>query len=122
MTELLAFQSPPLKAGEMMGTKVTNSQGESLGEIKELVIDPHGGRVAYVVVSFGALFGMGEKLFAIPFAAFAYDAAKNHYILYVPKQRLEDAPGFDHHHWPSMADEQWNRDLHDYYKHPPYWE
>ena len=99
-----------------------NSTGESLGDIKEVVIDPRTGRVAYAVVSFGGFLSMGEKLFAIPFSAFEYNVSKSEYVLDISKERLEAAPGFDADKWPTMAEEKWNRDVYKYYQRPPYWE
>jgi sporulation protein YlmC with PRC-barrel domain len=122
MSKLHEFSNSPVKASSIIGTKVVNPKDDSLGEIKELVIDPRTGRVAYAVVSFGGFLSMGKKLFAIPFSAFAYNVTKNEYILDVSKERLDAAPGFDPDHWPSMADEQWNRDVYSYYERPPYWE
>lgn len=118
----LQFSSSPVKASSIIGTNVVNPKGDSLGDIKEIVIDPNTGRVAYAVVSFGGFLGMGEKLFAIPFSTFKYSVTKNEYVLDVSKERLKAAPGFDPDHWPSMADEQWNRDVYKYYERPPYWE
>ena len=47
----------------------------------------------------------------------------NHrFILGVDKDMLEGAPGFDNDHWPSLADEQWAREVHTYYKTSPYWD
>ncbi|MHB8743804.1 MAG: PRC-barrel domain-containing protein [Sulfuricaulis sp.] len=116
------FSSSPVKASSIIGTKVVNPQGDSLGDIKEIVIDPRSARVAYAVVSFGGFLSMGEKLFAIPFSAFKYDMTKNDYVLDVSKERLKTAPGFDSDHWPSMSDEKWNRDVYKYYERSPYWE
>jgi hypothetical protein len=106
----------------MIGTDVVNPKGDHLGDIKEVVIDPRSGRVAYAVVSFGGFLGLGEKLFAVPFRAFDYEVSKNKYVFDVSKERLEKAPGFDSGHWPAMADEKWNRDVHKYYGTEPYWE
>jgi hypothetical protein len=106
----------------MIGTDVVNPKGDSLGDIKEVVIDPRTGRVAYAVVSFGGFLSMGEKLFAIPFSAFTYDMSENEYVLDISKERLEAAPGFDPDKWPSMSDEKWNRDVYKYYERAPYWE
>jgi sporulation protein YlmC with PRC-barrel domain len=116
------FSSSPLKASSIIGTDVINSARESLGNIKEMVIDPTTGKVAYAVVSFGGFLGMGSKLFAIPFSAFTYSPPANKYVLDVAKDRLKAAPGFDSDHWPSMSDEKWNRDLSSYYDRSPYWE
>jgi uncharacterized protein YrrD len=106
----------------MIGTDVVSPKGDSLGDVKEIVIDPHTGRVAYAVVAFGGFLTMGEKLFAIPFSSLVYDAEENEYVLDVAKERLEKAPGFDSAHWPSMSDEKWNRDVYKYYGKSPYWE
>ena len=122
MTHVQSFSTSPAKASSIIGTRVSNPKDESLGDIKEVVIDPRSGRVAYVVVSFGGFLGMGEKLFAIPFSAFDYNVLKNEYVLDVPKERLKAAPGFDSDHWPSMSDEKWNRDVHKFYGRPPFWE
>lgn len=116
------FSIPPLKASDFIGTDVVNPHGDNLGTIKEVMLDPNTGKIAYGVVSFGGFLGLGEKLFAIPFKAFKYNYLKNEYMLNVPKERLEVAPGFDSEHWPTMADEQWNRDINQYYEVAPYWE
>lgn len=120
MNEL--FSSTPVKASNILGMNVANPEGESLGTIKEIVIDTHHGRIAYAVVSFGGFLSMGAKLFAIPFSAFAYNMTKNEYVLDVSKEQLKGAPGFDPGHWPSMAEEKWNREVSKYYQRPPYWE
>jgi len=122
MRQLRKFSNSPVKASSVIGTNVVNRLGDNLGDIKEVVIDPGSGRVAYAVVSFGGFLSMGEKLFAIPFSALEYNVSKSDYMLDVSKERLEDAPGFDKDHWPSMADEKWNRDVYRYYDRLPYWE
>lgn len=116
------FSNAPLKASSIIGTDIVNGAGDNLGDVKEVVIDPRSGKVAYAVISFGGFLGMGTKLFAVPFSALKYDAEGNQYSLDVSKERLKDAPGFDADHWPTMADEQWNRDIYTYYERAPYWE
>lgn len=121
MDQTYGFTNEPLKASDMIGTDVVDAQGDSLGEVEEVVIDPNTGRIAYVVVSFGGFLDIGKKLFAIPFKALKYDWDENEYMLDTPKEQLEEAPGFDEDHWPTMS-EQWNRDIHKYYHQTPYWE
>jgi sporulation protein YlmC with PRC-barrel domain len=122
VSQLQTFTNSPVKASTIIGTDVVSPNGDSLGDIKEVVIDPRTGRVAYAVVSFGGFLSMGEKLFAIPFSSFKYDITTNKYVLDVSKERLKAAPGFDADHWPAMSDEKWNRDVYKYYERPPYWE
>ena len=56
-------------ADTLMGNDVYNRQDEDLGDIKEIMLDVAGGRISYAVLSYGGLLGMGEKLFAVPWAA-----------------------------------------------------
>lgn len=122
MSQPQTFSNSPVKASSIIGSNVVNPKHESLGDVKEMVIDPRTGKVAYAVVSFGGFLGMGEKLFAIPFSAFAYNPSENEYVLDVDKAKLKAAPGFDSDHWPVMTDEKWNRDTSGYYDRAPYWE
>lgn len=110
-----------LSAGTMKGDEVINAAGEDLGEIEEVMIDVDSGRVAYAVLSFGGFLGMGEKLFAIPWAALHLDQERESFQLNVDAETLEDAPGFDEDDWPEFADETWAKDIHDYYGYKPYW-
>ena len=77
MSELHKFSILPVHASSIIGTNVINPKGDSLGSIKDIVIDRRTGKVAYAVVSFGGFLSMGEKLFAIPFSAFACQSASN---------------------------------------------
>ena len=122
MTQMQVFSTAPLKASSMIGTSVVNPAGDNLGDLKEIVIDPRSGKVAYAVVSFGGFLGMGEKLFAVPFSALQFNPEENEYLLDVPKDRLKMAPGFDPEHWPAMSDEKWNREVYKFYDRSPYWE
>jgi hypothetical protein len=85
------------------------------------MIDVPSGRVAYAVLSSGGFLGIGDKLFAIPWQALTLDTDNECFVLDVDKERLENAPGFDKDHWPSMADQRWASDLHTYYGTRPYW-
>ena len=105
-------------ADTLMGNDVVNSDGEGLGDIKEFMIDMASGRVAYAVLSFGGLLGMGDKLFAVPWGALTLDIVNKRFTLKVPKARLHDAPGFDKNNWPSMADEAWAAGVHTFYGTP----
>jgi sporulation protein YlmC with PRC-barrel domain len=102
-------------ADTLIGNDVYNPDGESLGDIKELMIDMASGQVAYAVMSFGGFMGMGDKLFAVPWAALKLDTAHKRFTLGVPKTVLKDAPGFDKAHWPSMADKDWAGSVHQFY-------
>jgi sporulation protein YlmC with PRC-barrel domain len=111
-----------MDAATLNGDSVVNASGEDLGKIEAIMLDVTGGRIAYAVLSFGGFLGMGSKLFAIPWSALTLDAGEQRFILDVAKDRLENAPGFDKDHWPSMADASWATELHSYYNVRPYWD
>jgi len=102
-------------ADTLLGNDVYNKDGEDLGDIKEFMIDMASGRVEYAVLSFGGVLGLGDKLFAVPWAALTLDTANKRFTLDVPKSTLDGAPGFDKDRWPSMADKVWARGVHEFY-------
>lgn len=110
-----------LSSSTLTGDTVKNPQGDKLGKIEDIMLDVASGRVAYAVLSFGGFLGMGDKLFAIPWKALSVDFDNHCCILDAPKEKLENAPGFDKDHWPEMADQRWAEDLHQYYGVDPYW-
>ena len=110
-----------MAASTLEDDKVVNPAGDKLGEISEIMIDVPSGRVAYAVLSVGGFLGLGDKLLAIPWHALKMDPANKRFVLNVSRERLEQAPGFDKSHWPSMADERWATDVHNYYHAPFYW-
>ncbi len=111
-----------MSASSLSGDRVKNAAGEDLGKVKELMIDVPSGRVAYAVLSFGGVLGIGNKLFASPWNALTLDEDEKQFVLNVDKTTLENAPGFDEDHWPDMADPTWGTEINKYYGVQPYWE
>jgi sporulation protein YlmC with PRC-barrel domain len=119
----MARQSPIVKANkEVIGRKVTNRQGESLGKVEEVMIDSIPGRVAYAVVSFGGFLGLGDKLFAVPWNSLDWDVEREAFVMNADKEFLKNAPGFDKNNWPNMSDTSWRSNVYSYYSATPYWE
>ena len=102
-------------ANTLIGNDVYNHNDEDLGEIKEIMLGMRSGKVAYAVLSFGGILGMGEKLFAVPWAALILDTDNKRFVLKVDKDTLKNAPGFDKDNWPNMADASWTKEIHSYY-------
>lgn len=111
-----------VRAKDVIDVDVKNTEGKDLGEIKDIVLDKISGQVRYIVLSFGGLLGLGDKLFALPWNAIHYDAEEECFILNIDKDRLKNAPGFDDDNWPDMADRQWEKSIYNYYGTKPYWE
>jgi sporulation protein YlmC with PRC-barrel domain len=108
-----------VKASDLIGYSVKNRKGEDLGAIEELVINSEDGRISYAVLSVGGILGMGDKLFAIPWAALTPRPGEQAFNLDVNKEKLTEAPGFDENNWPNMADREWGANVHKFYDQKP---
>jgi sporulation protein YlmC with PRC-barrel domain len=102
-------------ANTLLGNDVYNTDSEDLGDIQEFMLDMASGKVAYAVLSYGGVLGLGDKLFAVPWAALKLDTVNKRFTLNVPKAVLKDAPGFNKDNWPSMSDETWASGVHKFY-------
>lgn len=54
----------------IVGSPVRNTDGKDLGKIKQLLIDPEEGEIAYAVVARGGVVGLGEETVVISWDAF----------------------------------------------------
>lgn len=104
-----------MSARSLSGNEVYNRRGEDLGDVRDLMIDMDTGCVAYAVLSFGGFLRLGDKRFAVPWAALSLDTLNNHFVLNVERDSLLHAPAFDSDHWPDMADPVWARTIADHY-------
>lgn len=105
-----------IRASQLIGMNIQNSQGEGVGEVNDIVLDADTGRVRYAAVTYGGLLGVGDKMFAVPFEAFECkpdpeDQDEHILVLNVAKKQLEGQTGFDQDHWPNFADRKFTADL-----------
>jgi sporulation protein YlmC with PRC-barrel domain len=111
-------------SSDVIGTKVVSTSAEKLGKIEDLVINSSG-EIAYGVLSFGGVMGVGDKYFAVPWNVLRVDIPKatskdtksseRAFVLPIDKERLKNAPGFDKSHWPAMVDSDWAKDVDTFY-------
>jgi len=112
-----------LSASALMDFEVVNIGGENLGHIDDVMIDLANGRVPYAGLSLGGFWGLGDKLFAIPWSKVEPHPQKDKmFILDVPKEMLDKARGFDKNNWPDVSDPQWRQEMYGYYGAKPYWD
>lgn len=82
------------RATKIIGASVINLKGDSAGSINDLLIDPTTSKVAYAVISYGDVLGMGGKLFGIPWNAMVWSEEKQNYTVDVDIATLAELPGF----------------------------
>jgi sporulation protein YlmC with PRC-barrel domain len=91
-----------LAVSSLIGDNIFNPGGETLGKIKDIMIDIIEAKIAYVVIEFGGFLGMNQKYFAVPMQALTIAKEhKNAFILNETKESLRRYPGFDKDHWPN---------------------
>ena len=83
-----------LPTSEIKGTHVKNPQGEDLGEIEDVLVDPETGQVRFVIVEVGGFLGLGSTKVAVPWSAFQLtkEGNKPKWVLDADKERLKNAP------------------------------
>jgi sporulation protein YlmC with PRC-barrel domain len=102
---------PLVRTENIIGIDVINNDKENLGKIEEIVLDKKSGQVMYVVLSFGGILGLGNKLFAMPWSILHYSTTEDKFIIDYPKELLKKAPGFDKDKWPSFEAAYWRNEV-----------
>jgi sporulation protein YlmC with PRC-barrel domain len=81
---------------KLIGASVKNTQGDNLGKIDELVIDPQNARIKAAIVSVGGVLGLGAKSVSIPWDRMTMGTGpdRDTIIVAMAKEDLEKAPGW----------------------------
>ncbi|WP_337185127.1 PRC-barrel domain-containing protein [Phenylobacterium sp.] len=115
---------PLIPADRVNGTDVVSPDGEKLGKIEDVAIEKVSGEVAYAILSFGGLFGIGAKYHPVPWRLLTYDTERRAYVIPVAKDALEKAPTIDESELSGWNDLSARDSIYGYYS-PygvgPYW-
>lgn len=89
------------RASQVMGLNVKNSADETIGEVKDLVLDMKAGEILAVIISSGGFLGIADTLSAVPVSALKYDATAKAFKTHLTKAQLGEAPQFKADAWPN---------------------
>ncbi len=92
------------------GMVVRGPQDRSIGTLQDLVVSTDSGRVAYSVVSFGGLFGLGQQYAAVPITAIDIESEQRLARVDVDRQALE-AYAFSPNAFPNLSDPMYAQQL-----------
>jgi sporulation protein YlmC with PRC-barrel domain len=88
-------EHPLIPADRVNGTEVVSKSGEKLGKIEDVAIDKVSGDVAYAILSFGGVLGIGAKYHPVPWKLLRYDTEQRAYVVPMTKDDLQQAPMID---------------------------
>ena len=106
---------------DLKNRKVTNPEGDTLGNVEEVVLDLQTGQIAYLLLASGGFLGIGEKYLPVPAEALRYNSGAGEYQMDIPKDRLKEAPQIEMKDWPNRPDKRYVDDLYRYYGYKPYY-
>ena len=115
----------------LSGTEIQNQQGEKIGEIDKVLVDVESGRVGFITMSSGGIFGMGEDNYIVPFNALEQKRSEGQdtrigerqqvvFTLDRQKDQLREVPQGDIEQ--ALTQQNQSREIHEHYGVSPYWE
>ncbi|MDW9434492.1 PRC-barrel domain-containing protein [Sinorhizobium meliloti] len=109
-----------IASDKVVGTAVYDMNGENVGSIERIILEKRGGRVAYAVMSFGGVLGIGHEHYPLPWEMLDYNTDLSGFQVNITKEQVEGAPRY-----PAGQDYDWSpesgRRVYDYYGIAPYW-
>lgn len=107
------------RGDNLIGKPILDNRNEQIGTINDIAVDARRGFIGYVIVGYGGVAGVGDKLVAVPWNAFDR-SAKEGFRLNVDKSRLESAPGIEDD-WSMLTNRDFAMRTHQHFNARPYW-
>jgi sporulation protein YlmC with PRC-barrel domain len=85
-------QTAAFRSDQLLDTDVRSMTDASLGSVHDLVLDPQSGKIAYLIVSRGGVFGIGESYVPVPWDDFRTTTNASLFVLDTTKAVMNAAP------------------------------
>ena len=86
-----------------------------IGTIERVMIEKQSGKVAYAVLSFGGILGIGDDHYPLPWSALKFDRALGGYRTDLTEAQINAAPKYASSETWDWDDSQRSRSVSDYY-------
>lgn len=100
-------------ASELLGQNVYGTGDESLGELKDFVVDTQSGKITYAVVSSGGILGINQSLRAVPIDSF--QVSGDRLSVNLDETRWKQAPVFTKEQVGTLSQEARGKELREFY-------
>ncbi len=110
-----------IPASKVIGMQVYDAEGNSIGTVKDVMLDKRSNSIMFAVIAFGGALGIGEKYHAVPWSSLDYQEDRGGYVVSFGREQLDAAPAYSVDEL-TLDDGRAARDAsYDYYKVDPYW-
>jgi sporulation protein YlmC with PRC-barrel domain/osmotically-inducible protein OsmY len=90
----VALQQQTRSASDIIGKDIRGAEGDSLGQVRDLVVDTETGEITFAIVRSGGVLGIGGTRRAVPYPALNPGPQDDHLIIDIDEARWESAPEF----------------------------
>ena len=85
------------RSDQLLDADLVSPGNETLGSVHDLVLDPHTGKIAYLIISRGGLFGIDASYVPVPWGALKAAPNASLLVLDTTKAAMSAAPQVDDH-------------------------
>jgi sporulation protein YlmC with PRC-barrel domain len=122
-TGLGAEANVPAQLTRLMDFEVQNANGDSLGDVNDMVVDLGAAQVTHIILGAGGFLGIGERAIPIPWnsahvSVVDTDTNQCAFVVDVSNETLQNVPDFD----PNSVDftsPDWSTEIDDYWTNIP---
>ncbi|MGG6892302.1 PRC-barrel domain-containing protein [Rhizobium sp. BR 315] len=92
----IAATNVALRSDQLIGVDVLNKQNVALGSVEDLVMSPQTGKIAYLVIAHGGIFGIDKKYVPVPWGDFKITPSGSLLVLDAKESVMQAGPMVSH--------------------------